>query len=165
MPQSKYVNIARNIAKKSGIYTPEPELANLIIELPTGLPAPNAQLNNHGSVIVYLHCRMREDRQPLAIYQDGSDDVYFPLKGRLQTISDSDEIIADCTTTEHDINPESRLYPDFDSKLLLWPGQQLRSTYNGRSGIFVPMVSLPHPFDMSDVAGLRIYGSWKQGVN
>ncbi|MGL5062640.1 MAG: hypothetical protein ACRC62_21905 [Microcoleus sp.] len=165
MTQSDYINTVRSIVKNSGIYTPQPELANLIIELSTGLPTPNAQLNNHGATIIYLHCRMRDDRNPTAVYQDGSDDVYFPLKGRLQAIADSSEIVADCADKEHDVNPESRLYSDFDSKLLLWPGQQLRATYNRRQGIFVPMIALPHPFDMSSVVGLKIHGSWKQGVS
>lgn len=165
MPQSDYVNLARQIAKDTGIYQPEPKLANLVVELPTGTPAPNIQLNQHGSTIVYLHIRARDDRNPTSVYQDGSDDVFFPLKGRVQAISDSPEMIADCTIQEHDINPEARLYPDFDSNLLLWPGMQLRSTYNGRSGIFVIMTALPHPHDMSSVVGLRIHGSWKQGVS
>jgi hypothetical protein len=166
MTLTKYVNSARRIIKSSKIFDPDPASANLVVEVPTGQPVANIQLNQHGSIIVYLHIRARDDRNPTAVYQDGSDDVFFPLKGRLQLISDSAEIMEGCDTpTEHDVNPESRLYPDFDSALLLWPGQQLRSTYNGRSGIFVPMISLPHPYDLSGVAGLRINGSWKQSLS
>jgi hypothetical protein len=97
---------------------------------------------------------MRFDKDPSAIYDDGSDGVWMPLKGRLVAVSDKYDI--------EDV--EEPLEPTGEG-LELYPGQQLSARYQGVNGIFIPMIKLQHPYDLSAACGLRIRGLWKRRLN
>lgn len=146
----RYVDIARNTYRECGAFDIDTSAINLTITLKLGQPTQNTLLNQSGTNIAYIHARMRQDDDPSAVYEDASDGVWYPLKGRVVAVSP----IAD----------PKLLTPPYDAVgdgLLLYPGQQLKASYQGKAGQFVLIRNRQHPYDLSLVCGLRINGFWK----